>query len=69
MSMGKHCFIEQNGEGKFDTKAKGVERASGVFNTQEEAIAYAKELNPHDRPDVERVRNTGTGTRDRWRPV
>ena len=26
-----------------------------------------KELNPDDRPDVERVRNTNVGGRDKWR--
>ena len=56
MSTGKHYFIEQNDDGKYTTAARGAARVSGVFNTQKEAIDYAKELNPEDHPDVERVR-------------
>ena len=67
MSTDKHYFIEQNDEGKFTTKAKGADRASGVFDTQKEAIDYAKELNPNDHPDVERVRHTSGGEPDKWR--
>jgi hypothetical protein len=67
MSTGKHYFIEQNAEGKFTVKAKGADLASATFNTQREAIEHAKKLNPDDHPDVERVRNTNTGNRDKWR--
>jgi len=67
MSTGKHYFIEQNDEGKFTTTAKGADRASGVFDTQREAIDHAKKLNPDDHPDVERVRNTSGGSPDKWR--
>jgi hypothetical protein len=42
-------------------------RASAVLDTQTEAIARAKELNPSDHPDVARVRETDTGGPDKWR--
>ena len=69
MSTGKHYFIEQNDDGKYATTAKGASRASGLFDTQKEAIEYAKKLNPDDHPDVERVRNTSVGKPDQWRPA
>ena len=67
MPTDKHYFIEKNDDGKFTTTAKGAARASGVFDTQREAIDYAKQLNPNDKPDVERVRDTSGGDRDKWR--
>ena len=51
MSTDEHYFIEKNDDGKFAVRAKGSERASGLFDTQAEAIAYAKKLNPSDHPD------------------
>jgi hypothetical protein len=53
--------------GKFPVKARGAERASGIFNAQREATARANELNPNDKPDVERVRRTSGGDPDKWR--
>jgi hypothetical protein len=47
--------------------AKGSQRASDIVNTQRQAVESAKELNPNDRPDVERVRNIKVGGRDKWR--
>ena len=67
MSTGKHYFIEQNDDGKFAVRAKGSDRASALFDTQAEGIAHARELNPDDHPDVERVRHTATGDPDKWR--
>jgi hypothetical protein len=67
MSTGKHYFIEQTEEGKFAVRAKDSERASALFATQAEAIAHAKDLNPEDNPNVERVRHTGAGGPDQWR--
>jgi hypothetical protein len=68
MPTGKHYFIEQTEDRRYAVRAKGSERASGTFDTQREAINHAHELNPDDRPDVERVRNTDAGGRDKWRP-
>jgi len=67
MSTGKHYFIEQTEDGRYAVRGKGSERASDILDTQREAIERAKELNPHDRPDVERVRDTKAGGRDKWR--
>ena len=38
-------------------RAKGSQRASGLRNTQKQAEALLKKLNPDDKPNVERVRN------------
>ena len=67
MATEEHYFVERNHDGKYAVRAKGSERASGLFDTQEEAIARAKELNPSDHPDVERVRATSGGEPDKWR--
>ena len=66
MGTNEHYFIEET-DGGFAVIVKGAERAGAVLPTQEEAIAKVKELNPNDRPDVERVRNRETGSRDKWR--
>ena len=67
MTTEKHYFIEENEAGKFAVRAKGSQRASRLCNTQKQAEAILKKLNPNDKPDVERVRNTRTGGRDQWR--
>jgi hypothetical protein len=67
MPTDEHYFIEQTDDGRFAVRAKGSEHASALFDTQEKAIAHAKKLNPNDHPDVERVRNTESGGRDKWR--
>lgn len=68
-STGKHYFIEQTDDGRYSVTAKGAQRAAGILDTQHAAIERAGELNPNDRPDVERVRNTVAGGRDKWRPA
>ncbi len=67
MSTGKHYFVEQTEDGRYAVRGKGSDRASGVFDTQREAIDRAHELNSRDHPDIERVRNTDLGGRDKWR--
>jgi hypothetical protein len=67
MATQKHYFIEQTGDGRYAVRAKGAERASAIEGSQRAAIQRAKEFNPNDRPDVERVRNTKDGGRDQWR--
>ncbi len=69
MSTQKHYFVEKNDDGKFAVRAEGSSRASSVFDTQAEAIAEAKHLNPNDHPNVERVRHTAEGGPDKWRPA
>jgi hypothetical protein len=48
-------------------RAKGSKRASGLRNTRKQAEALVKKLNPNDKPNVERVRDTEAGLRDLWR--
>ena len=67
MSNHKHYFIEQTHDGRFAIAAKGSSRASAVLDTQQEAIKRVGELNPNDKPDVQRVRHTKAGQPERWR--
>lgn len=67
MSTKDHYYIEQTGDGRYAVRSEGSDRASGIFDTQREAIERAKQLNPDDHPDVERVRDTERGGRDKWR--
>jgi hypothetical protein len=69
MPTGKHYFVEQTDKGQYAVRAKGSQRASGILDTQHAAIELVRELNPNDRPDVERVRKTEAGGRDKWRPA
>jgi len=62
-----HYYVEQTEDGRYAVRGERSERALGVFDTQREAIGHAKQLNPDDHPDVERVRNTESGSRDKWR--
>lgn len=68
MSIKNHYYIEQTEDGRYAVRSEGSDRASAVLDTQREAIERARELNPNDHPDVERVRNTSKGGRDKWRP-
>lgn len=67
MAKGKHYFVEQTDDGRYAVRPKGSSRASEILDTQREAINRVKKLNPNDRPDVERVRDTKAGGRDKWR--
>jgi hypothetical protein len=60
-------FIEQREQGDYAVRRPNSERASAVAPTQKEAIDKARELNPGRSPDVERVRDTKVGGRDKWR--
>ena len=64
MSTGKHYYIEETDAA---VRAKGSQRASDIVGAQRQAIERAKEFNPNDRLDVERVRNTKVGGPDKWR--
>ena len=67
MSTRKHYFVEETEDHRYAVRARGSDRASSVLDNQREAIERAIELNPHDHPDVERVRNTQVGNRHKWR--
>lgn len=60
-------FIEQRDGGDYAIRRPGSERASGVEQTQLEAIERARQLDPNAAIHVERVRNTNHGGRDKWR--
>lgn len=67
MATGKHYYIEHTKDQRFAVRAKGSERASVICNTQERAVKRAHEFNPHDHPDISRVRHTRVGEPDQWR--
>jgi hypothetical protein len=60
-------FIEQRDVGDYAIRRSGSERASGVEQTQREAIERARQIDPGATIHVERVRNTNVGGRDKWR--
>lgn len=60
-------FVEQRKQGDFAVRKGSAERASAVADTQAEAIAIAKQMNPEASPLVERVRYTSRGKPDQWR--
>ena len=61
-------FIERReDEGDYAIRRPGSDRASGVEATQSEAIERARQLDPNATIEVERVRNTNRGSRDKWR--
>ncbi|WP_071769704.1 DUF2188 domain-containing protein [Burkholderia ubonensis] len=62
-----NLYIERREQGDYAVRKPGSERASAVEPTQERAIERAKELNPDAAIHVERVRNTASGQRDKWR--
>lgn len=61
-------FIEQRPDGRYDIKPEKADRASAVCDTQEQAIERARKMTTGD-VRVERVRDTYTGSRDKWRKV
>ena len=63
----KHYFVERTDDGRYAVRARGSERASVVTDTQAEAIDRARRFSPDSSPNVERVRNTASGGRDKWR--
>jgi hypothetical protein len=63
----KPLFVERRTEGDYAVRKADSERASAIAPTQKEAIEKARELNPGSAPHVERVRDTKTGGRDKWR--
>ena len=60
-------FIEQREGGDYAIRRPGSERASGVEQTQREAIERARQMDPNATIHVQRVRNTNVGGRDKWR--
>ncbi len=67
MIKSKKLFIEKRPEGDYAVRRQGSKKASVIAPTQEEAIKKARKMNPGVSPDVERVRDTKVGGRDKWR--
>jgi uncharacterized protein YdaT len=63
----KEIYIEERPDGTFAVLKRNAQRASGLFDTQREAIRRAKELVPGVHPDIERVRATPYGNSPQWR--
>jgi hypothetical protein len=63
----KELYIERRPEGDYAIRRPGSARASGLEDTQAEAIETAREIEPGAAIHVERVRNTNRGGRDKWR--
>jgi hypothetical protein len=60
-------LVERTEGGEYAVKRLTADEVSAVLPTQAEAIKRARELNPNRQPLVERVRNTKSGSPDKWR--
>jgi hypothetical protein len=67
MTKRNDFYIEQH-DGQYKVSRANAARASAVTDTQKEAIARAREIDPNAAVHVERVRDIGPG-RDKWRTV
>ena len=66
--MSGKLFIERReGDGDYAIRRPNADRISGHEKTQAEAIERAREIDPGATVQVERVRNTNKGSRDKWR--
>ena len=64
----KNLYIERRKEqGDYAVKQANQAAPLATARTQAKAIEIAQRLNPEAKPDVERVRNTTKGGRDKWR--
>ncbi|MDP9050989.1 MAG: DUF2188 domain-containing protein [Acidobacteriota bacterium] len=62
-------FVERRSDGRYAVVRSGSAKAAVVFPTQKEAIERAREIAPNRATLVERVRNTASGSPDRWRKL
>jgi len=67
MSEKNELFVERRPQGDYAVRRPNSERASVVKETQAEAIASARKLEPSAAILVERVRTTAYGKPDKWR--
>lgn len=67
MTKGNNMYVERGDDGDYTVTRKGAERASATAPTQQKAIEIARKMNPGVAPNVERVRDTDKGGRDKWR--
>lgn len=59
--------IQQRDDGRFEVKRIGAKRASAVKDTQKEAVARAREMEPGKAPIAKRVRKSPGAKRGTWR--
>lgn len=59
--------VQQREDGRFEVKRPGAKRASAVKDTQTEAIARARELEPGKAPIAKRVRKQPGAKKGTWR--
>ncbi len=69
LHTGDALRIQQREDGRFEVRRPGAKRASAVLDTQTEAIAKARELDPGRSPIAKRVRKTPGTKRGTWREV
>ncbi len=62
-------FVERRDQGDFAVRRANSQRASLVADTQADAIAGARKLDPDATVLVERVRRTSVGNSDKWRKL
>jgi hypothetical protein len=65
--MSKFFIERREDEGDYAIRRPGSDRASGIADTQREAIERAREIDPNATIEVERIRDTNRGSRDKWR--
>jgi len=66
--MSGRLFVEyREEEGDYAIRRPNAARISGHESTQAEAIERAHEIDPNATVQIERVRNTQVGGRDKWR--
>lgn len=63
----RKIYVERRPHGDYAVRREGSERASAAEPTQKKAIERAREMNHGVAPLVERVRDTKSGGRDKWR--
>jgi hypothetical protein len=68
MATKKQYIVQPAEKEGFEVIARGGKRASAILPNQEQAEERARELNPNNRPNVRRVRNTGVGRPGEFRP-
>jgi len=59
--------VKQRDDGRFEVKRPGAKRASAVTETQTEAIAKARKLEPGKSPIAKRVRKQPGAKKGTWR--
>lgn len=61
--------VQKRSDGRYEIKRPGAKRASDVKDTQKEALARARELDPSNAPIAKRVRRKPGAKRGTWREV